>query len=57
MTQEDLAHLAEIDISFISRMERGLTQPSIGVLIKLAGVLDTTAAKLMAETEKALAAR
>ena len=54
ITQEELAHNANLDVSFVSRMERGRTQPSIGILIKVAKALDTTATKLMAEVEKAL---
>jgi transcriptional regulator with XRE-family HTH domain len=57
ITQEELAHRAEIDISFVSRMERGLTQPSVGILIKIAAAFDTSGSKLMAEIEKALPGR
>jgi transcriptional regulator with XRE-family HTH domain len=44
LTQYELAHLSGIDVSFLSRMERGLTQPSIGTFLHLARVLDTNPA-------------
>lgn len=40
LTQYELAHLSGIDVSFLSRMERGLTQPSIGTFLHLASVLE-----------------
>jgi transcriptional regulator with XRE-family HTH domain len=54
MTQEDLVAESGIDISFVSRLERGLTQPSIGVLIKLAVSLQTSASELMKRIEQRL---
>lgn len=54
LTQEDLVARSGVDISFVSRVERGLTTPSVAVLIHLAKGLDTTAAKLTAELERLL---
>lgn len=49
LTQEDLAALAEIDLSYLSRMERGKANPSVEVVGKLAKALDTTPAALLTE--------
>lgn len=54
LTQEEFAHQSGIGISFISRVERGLTQPSIGVLLQMAPVLNTSSADTMAELERTL---
>ncbi len=54
MTQEDLVAESGIDISFISRIERGLTQPSVGVLIRLAQALQVPAASLVRQVEEQL---
>ena len=42
LTQYELAHQSGIDISFLSRMERGLTQPSIGTFLQLASAVDVS---------------
>lgn len=39
LTQYELAHRSGIDVSFLSRMERGLTQPSIGTFMHLATII------------------
>jgi transcriptional regulator with XRE-family HTH domain len=57
LTQEEFAHRTGLDVSFVSRVERGLTQPSIGVLIQMAKTLGTSSALLMAEVEKTLGSR
>jgi len=49
LTQEDLAAVAEIDLSYLSRMERGKANPSVEVLGKLAKALGTTPAALLTE--------
>jgi transcriptional regulator with XRE-family HTH domain len=54
MTQEDLVAESGIDLSFVSRLERGLTQPSVGVLIRLAVSLRTSASELMRRIEQRL---
>lgn len=47
LTQEEVAHLAEVDVSYLSRLERGKANPSIELLDKLARALKTTAAALL----------
>jgi transcriptional regulator with XRE-family HTH domain len=47
LTQDELAHRASVDLSFVSRMERGLTQPSIGTFLVLSKVLRITPVDLI----------
>ncbi len=49
LTQEDLASAAEIDVSYLSRIERGKANPSVELLGKLAKALGTTPAALLTE--------
>ena len=51
ISQEELAFRAGVDRTFISRIERGLRQPTITSLINLGPALETTAARLVAEAE------
>jgi len=39
-TQEDLAELAGLDRSYVSQLERGLANPSLEVLLRLAQALE-----------------
>jgi transcriptional regulator with XRE-family HTH domain len=45
--QEDVAHAAGISTSTLSRLERGLHQPSLPTLRKLAAALDVSLAELV----------
>lgn len=45
--QEDVAHAAGISTSTLSRLERGLHQPSLPTLRKLAVALDVSLAELI----------
>jgi transcriptional regulator with XRE-family HTH domain len=45
--QEDVAHEAGISTSTLSRVERGLHQPSLPTLRKLAAALDVSVAELI----------
>lgn len=47
--QEELAHRAKIDRTYVSGVERGLRNPSIKVLARLAKALKTTPAALLSE--------
>jgi transcriptional regulator with XRE-family HTH domain len=51
MSQEQLAEAASLDRSFISMVERGIQTPNIVILLKLAQVLDVSAADLIAKME------
>jgi transcriptional regulator with XRE-family HTH domain len=39
LSQESLAHEASIDRSYVSRLERGLENPTVTILERLAGAL------------------
>ena len=52
LSQEELAFRAGVDRTFVSRIERGIRQPTITTLIGLALALDVSAAELMKEVEK-----
>lgn len=47
LSQEQLALTAEIDRTYISQLERGLINPSLKVLWRLAGVLNTKISTLL----------
>jgi transcriptional regulator with XRE-family HTH domain len=51
ISQEGLALLAEIDRSYVGRVERGDNNVAILTLIKLAYALEVTVTELMAEAE------
>lgn len=40
LTQEQLSELAGLDRSYISQLERGLTNPSLDVLLRIAQALE-----------------
>ena len=47
ISQEKLALLAEVDRSYVGRIERGDNNAAVLTLARLAAALDTTIAKLM----------
>jgi len=51
-SQEKLALDCELDRTFISMIERGLRQPSLSTIVKIAEVLKVKPSKLLIETEK-----
>lgn len=55
LSQEELAHLANVDRTFVSRAERGVCQPALATIIMLAKALRIPAAVLVATTEQVLA--
>lgn len=55
LTQERLAHEAELQRNYVSLMERGIHQPTITTLIKLAIPLGCTAAEIVDEVERIVA--
>jgi transcriptional regulator with XRE-family HTH domain len=52
ISQEELAFQADVDRTFISRLERGIRQPTITTLIGIGQALGVSAADLVRETEK-----
>jgi transcriptional regulator with XRE-family HTH domain len=51
-SQERLALECELDRTFISMLERGLRQPSLTTIVKIATVLGIKPSKLLVETER-----
>ena len=51
LSQEELADLVEIDRTYASQIERGVANPSLKVLCKLADVLEISLSQLLGETE------
>ena len=51
LTQEQLALAAGIDRTFVSLVERGINQPTIRVIFRLADVLGMTPSRLVELTE------
>lgn len=47
ISQEELAHRADVHRSFIARLEVAQTQPSLAVLIRIAEALETDAADMV----------
>lgn len=51
ISQEELAYLASVDRTFISRLERGVRQPTITTLIGIGIALEIPAAHMLREVE------
>ena len=54
LSQEELALAAAVDRTFVSQMERGIRQPTITTLMKLAGALGIQPSTLIVRMEKLL---
>jgi transcriptional regulator with XRE-family HTH domain len=54
ISQEELAFRADVDRTFVSRLERGLRQPTITTLLAIGQALDISAADLVREVEESL---
>ena len=54
LSQEELALAADVDRTFVSQMERGIRQPTITTLMKLAGALGIQPSTLVNRMEKLL---
>lgn len=54
ISQEALALSADVDRTFVSQMERGIRQPTLTTMFKLAGALEVSASALVTRTEKLL---
>jgi len=57
LSQEELAHRADIDRTYISALERCVYAASIDVVERLAGVLDVEPAELLRRPASSAAAR
>ncbi|WP_271146840.1 helix-turn-helix transcriptional regulator [Brevundimonas sp. NIBR10] len=49
LSQEQLAHDSEIDLTYLGRIERGRRNPSLLVLVRLAQALGTAPSFLLSE--------
>lgn len=47
ISQEELAHLADIDRTYVSQIERGVSNPSLLILHKVAQALKLPVSKLL----------
>jgi transcriptional regulator with XRE-family HTH domain len=52
ITQEILALDAGIDRTYISQIERGISNPSLLVLVKVAEILDVEVVELLVEADR-----
>lgn len=52
ISQEDLAFRAELHRTYISLLERGRRNPTIGVVAQLAGALGTSMTAIIREVER-----
>ena len=55
LSQEALAHECELDPTYISMLERGVRQPSLTVLVRLAGALATPPSEIVEMVDQRLA--
>lgn len=54
ISQEALALAAQVDRTFVSQMERGIRQPTLTTLYKLATALQVTPSSLVVKMERSL---
>ncbi|MCB1560870.1 MAG: helix-turn-helix transcriptional regulator [Xanthomonadales bacterium] len=54
ISQEELAHSAGVDRTFVSRAERGVCQPALATVLLLARALKMSASSLVATMEQNL---
>jgi transcriptional regulator with XRE-family HTH domain len=55
LSQEQLAFAADIERNFVSLIERGVNQPTIRVIFKLASALEISPSKMMSLVEEKIA--
>jgi transcriptional regulator with XRE-family HTH domain len=55
MSQEGLALAADVERSYLGRVERGQSQPTLFVVLKVAAALGVSASDLVSQVEKRLA--
>lgn len=52
LSQQELSFRADLALSYVSQLERGLKSPSFGVLLRLAAALDVPAHVLIEAVEE-----
>lgn len=54
ISQEELGFLADMHTSHVSKLERGVISPSLGVILKIAGALGLSGAELLRIVEESM---
>jgi transcriptional regulator with XRE-family HTH domain len=54
ISQEELSFLADLSTSYVSRLERGIKSPTIGVVQKIAKALGVSVSELMRLVEESM---
>lgn len=57
VAQDQLALLADVDRSYYGKLERGERQPSLALLLRIAGALEVTGGELVAMVEARVASQ
>jgi transcriptional regulator with XRE-family HTH domain len=57
ISQEALAYTAQVERSYFGRMERGQSQPTLFVVLKVAAALGLEASQLVGQVEAAMTER
>ena len=52
LSQEELAHRADLDRTYVSGIERGVRNPTLRIIGRIAKALSTKASKLLAAAEQ-----
>jgi transcriptional regulator with XRE-family HTH domain len=52
VSQEELASRAEVDRTYVSGIERGVRNPTVTIVARLAAELQTTASALLAQDDR-----
>lgn len=52
LTQSDVAERAGVSVKYVSQIERGSRNPTVGVLIQLSRALDVTPERLVADLDR-----
>ena len=55
VAQDQFALLADVDRSYFGKLERGERQPSLGLLLRIAGALEISGGDIVKRVEKQLA--
>jgi transcriptional regulator with XRE-family HTH domain len=51
LSQEELAHRADVHASYVSQIERGVKSPTLGVIVRLARALQLAPSELISCTD------
>lgn len=57
LSQEDVAYESGVDRSFLSEIERGIHQPTVSTLFRIARALGTSASAVLAAVEEEIEER